>query len=73
MDDQRKDPIGPKGTKQSNRPKQLQTDNLPTDDVENVNNTNKGKKLQLLLAAVCFLRNRKDAVKDPEAQQNYFT
>ena len=47
MDDQRKDHIDPKGPKQRNRPKQLQTHNLPTNDVENTNSTNKGRNLQL--------------------------
>ena len=37
MDDQRKGHIDPKGPKKRNRPKQLQTHNLPTDDVENIN------------------------------------
>ena len=43
MDNQRKNHIDPKGPKQRNRSKQLQTHNLPTDDVENINSTNKGK------------------------------
>ncbi len=47
MDDQMKDHIDPKGPKQRNRPKQLQTHNLPTEDVENINSTNKGRDLQL--------------------------
>ena len=37
MDDQKKDHIDPKGPKQRNRPKQLQTNKLPTDDVQNIN------------------------------------
>ena len=45
MDDQRKDLIDPKGPKPTNRPKQLQTHNLPTDDVEDINSTNKGRDL----------------------------
>ena len=36
-----------KGPKQMSRPKQLQTHNLPTDDVENINSTNKGRDLLL--------------------------
>ena len=36
-----------KGHKQRNRPKQLQTHNLPTNDVENINSTNKGRDLLL--------------------------
>ena len=47
MDDQRNDHIDTKGPKQRNRPKQLQTHNLPTNDVENINNTNKGRDLLL--------------------------
>ena len=47
MDDQRKDHIDTKGPKQRNRPKQLQTYNMPTNDVENINSTNKGKDLLL--------------------------
>ena len=43
LNDQRKDHIDPKGPKQRNRSKQLQTDNLPTDDVENIYSTNKGR------------------------------
>ena len=46
MDNQRKATLIQKGPKQSNRPKQLQTHNLPTDDVEN-NSTNKGRGLLL--------------------------
>ena len=41
MNDQRKTHNDPKGAKQSNHPKQLQTHNLLTDDVENINSTNK--------------------------------
>ena len=47
MDDQRKDHCDPKVPKQSNRTKQLQTHNLPTDDVENIKGTNKRRYLQL--------------------------
>ena len=43
MDDQRKDYINPKRPKQRNCSNQLQTDNLPTNDVENTNSINKGK------------------------------
>ena len=39
--------IDPKGPKQRNCPKQLQTHNLATDDVENINSTNKGRDLLL--------------------------
>ena len=41
MDDQRKDHLDLKGAKQKNRPQQVQTHNLPTDDVKNINSTNK--------------------------------
>ena len=47
MDDQRKDRIDTKGPKQRNHPKQLQTCNLRTNDVENINSTNKGRNLLL--------------------------
>ena len=47
LDDQKKDYIDPKGPKQRNYSKQLQTDNLPTNDVENTNSRNKGKDILL--------------------------
>ena len=47
MDNQRKYHIDSEGSPQGNRPKQLQTDNLPSDDVENINSTNKGRDLLL--------------------------
>ena len=47
LDDERKDHIGPKGPKQRKCSKQLQTDNLSTNDVENTNSKNKGKYLLL--------------------------
>ena len=47
VDDPRKDHIDTKGLKQRNLPKQLQTHNLPTDDVENINSTNKERDLLL--------------------------
>ena len=39
--------VDPEWTLQEYRPKQLQTYNLPTDDVENVDSTNKGRDLLL--------------------------
>ena len=47
MKDQKKVYIDTKGPKQRNRPKQIQTHNLPTNDVENINSTNKGRVLLL--------------------------
>ena len=47
IDDQRKDHIDPKETKQMKRPNQLQTHNLPTDFMENINSTNKRRDLLL--------------------------
>ena len=47
MDDQRKRHIDPKGPMQRNCPKQLQTQNLPTEDGENINSSNKGRDFQL--------------------------
>ena len=46
MDDQRKDHIDPKGSKQWNRSKQQQSYNLPTNNAENINSTSKGRDLQ---------------------------
>ena len=43
MDDQRKDHIDRKGPSQRKTLKQLQTHNLPSDNVENINCTNKGR------------------------------
>ena len=60
-----------KRTQKRNRPKHLQTHNLPTNDLENINSADKGR--YLLQAAVCSLTNRKDAAKDLEAHQSYFT
>ena len=45
MEDQRKDHIDPKGLTQGNCLIQLQTHNLPPDDVENINSTNNGRDL----------------------------
>ena len=45
--EQRKDHIDPKGSKQRNRFKQLQTHDLPNDDVENINSPNKERELLL--------------------------
>ena len=47
VDDQWKHYIDPTGTKQKYRSKQLHTHNLPTDDVGNINSTNKGRDLLL--------------------------
>ena len=47
MNDQRKDHIEAKGLKQRNRPNQLQTYNLPSDDEEIINSTNKRRDLLL--------------------------
>ena len=47
VDDQRKDHIDTKAPKQRNSPKQSYTHNLPTNDVENINSTSKGRGLLL--------------------------
>ena len=47
MDDQRKDHIDPKIPWYRNRPKQRQTHNVPTYDVENTNCKHKGRDLTL--------------------------
>ena len=49
MDDQRKDPIYPEGPTQGKNLKQLQNNNLPTDDIENIYSTNKGRDLLLAI------------------------
>ena len=48
MEDQRKELIDPKWPKQRKHPKELQALNLPIDNVENINSTN--KKRDLILA-----------------------
>ena len=45
MDDQKKDHINPERAPQKNCTKQLHNHNLPTDDVANINSTNKGRDL----------------------------
>ena len=47
MDDQKKRPHGSRRTHSKDRPKQLRTHKVPTDDVENINNSNKGRDLAL--------------------------
>ena len=74
IDDQKKDHIDPKGPPQGSHLKQLLIHNLPTNDVENINRTNKWRDLLLAIKPqIFFLKNGKDATKDPEAQQSYFT
>ena len=70
MDDQRKDLIDPKGPKQRNRSKQLQTHNLLTDDVENIDSSNKGRDLLLANKPRFVHWGTKDAAKYPEARQS---
>ncbi len=66
MDEQRKDRTDPKVSEQRNRSKKLQTRNLPNDDVENINRTNKTFTTRQQ-AMDCSLRNRIDAAKSQEA------
>ena len=74
MDDHKKDHIYQEGPPQRNDPKQQQTHNVPTYDVENINTTNKGRYLLLVnKPAYCFLKKRKDAEKITEAPESYFT
>ena len=65
MDDQRKDHIDPNGSKQRNRFKQLQTHNLPTDDVENINSTNMEEIYYSLTNRVLFPEEQKGCRKGP--------
>ena len=78
LDDQRKDHICPKGPKEKNCSKQLQTDLLPTNDVENINSKKKKKKKRekiyySLTSRGLFPDEQKGRRKDPEVQQSYFT
>ena len=59
----------PKIPQKKNHPKQLQTHNVPTNDVENTNGTNKGGHL-LFTAEDCSLRNKKNAARESEEQEN---
>ena len=61
----RENHIVPKGTKQRNCSEQLQTDNLPTDDVENIN--------YLLTNCGLFPEEQKGVTKVPGVEQNYLT
>ena len=49
MEDQREDNIDPEVSNQRNQSEQLLTHYLPTDDVENINSTNKGRDLPLAI------------------------
>ena len=62
MDDERKDYPDPKRTPKRNRPKQLQTHNVPTDDIENTNSKNQGGDL--------LFANRKDAAREKENKRS---
>ena len=46
---------------------------MPTNDVENANSRNKERYSFLANTPWIVQRNRKDAAKDPEAQENYPT
>ena len=70
LGNQRKDHIDPTGPMQRNRPKQLQTHNLPTDDVKNINSTNKGRDL-LLTNKLQIVPWEKERM--PQRIQSYFT
>ena len=60
MDDQSKDHDDPEELTQRNRPKQLQTHNLPTEDVESINRTNKRKDLLLAISRGLFPEELKE-------------
>ena len=61
MDDQRKDHIDPEGLSQGNRPKQIQTHNMPTDDGDNINCTN--EVTDLLLTNKPWIEEQKGCCK----------
>ena len=66
MDDKRKDRPDRKRLPKRHRPQQLQTHNVPTDDVENTNSTNLGG---YMINRELFLEEQ----KRPEVQENYYT
>ena len=68
----RKTTLIQKDTIKGTNPKKLQTYNLPTDDMENINSTNKVRDLLLLNISRLFPSNRKGAAKNPEAQESHF-
>ena len=59
MDDQRKDDTDPKGPKQRTRSKQLQTNNLPTDDVKHINSTKRKEIYYSLTSCRLFPEEQK--------------
>ena len=63
MDDQRKDHTDTKRPPKRNHPKQLQTNNVPTYDVENTNSTNKGRELLLANKSQIFPGEQKGCHK----------
>ena len=71
-DDQRKDHIDLAGTPQRNRPKQLQSHNLPTDDMENINSTNKGRDLLLAYKLRIFPEEQKGCRKGSRCTEELF-
>ena len=59
MIDQRKDHTNPKRPPERNSPKQLQTNNVPTYNVENTNGTNKGNIYFSLTSRGLFTEEQK--------------
>ena len=54
-------------------PKQLQTHNVPTYDVENTNSTNKGGDLLLVNKPWTLPQGTKDTASGPGVQESYCT
>ena len=63
MDDQKKDQINPKGPKQMDRSKQLQTHKVSTDDVENINSTKMKRDVLLAKESCLFPEEQKGRCK----------
>ena len=72
MNDQKKDQIDTKGPKQRNHAKQLQTHNFPTDDVENINSTNKGRVLLQLTCHSLFPNGQKGCCNGKKNYNNNY-
>ena len=68
---ERIDFIDPEGSPQKNRP-QTTTDPKPACiGYGNIKSTSTGRDLLIIKSRYCSLTNRKDAEKDPEAEESY--
>ena len=72
MDEQRKDHIDPERPLKGNRPKKLKTYSLPTDDVENIYSTNKGRDLRSTTSCALFPAEQKGCRKGSKGTGELF-